>query len=206
MGGCLNIEIHQKLNSNDQFTSSLKGILKSALNQEQLKRFVNSIKLHNEENNSWYEYEKVKVKFHPKVTYDQLEWDIYLYCNQSEYKYVLELSILETEIQIYEDDWPYFAIDKTKQILNLMKQIHKLNEQALILFTDEASHGKLVDNLRVPTVDINFLFDLAILPTGLKWSQSNGEYEIIEKIGQSEIWKSKSKYMRKFENDKLNWY
>jgi hypothetical protein len=67
MGGCLNIEIHQNLNSNDQFISSLKNILKPALNQEQLMKFINSVKLHNEEDHYWYEYEKIKVKFHQNV-------------------------------------------------------------------------------------------------------------------------------------------
>ena len=203
MGACLNIEIHQNLDSNDQFISSLKDILSSALNQKQLMKFVNSVKLHNEENYSWFEYEKVKVKFHPNENIEQLEWEIYLYCNQNEYKYVLEFSISAAEIQVYDDDWPFFSVDKTKQILYLMKQVHRFNERALILFTDEASQGILVENLSVEKVDINFLFDLAILPSGLKWSQTNGEYEIIEKVGQSEIWKSKSKYMRKFENNKL---
>ncbi|MCB0692336.1 MAG: hypothetical protein KDC16_11880, partial [Saprospiraceae bacterium] len=197
MGGCLNIEIHQSLNSHGQFISSLKDILNLGLNQRQLAQFVSSVKLHNDGKHCWCEYEKVKVKFQPKQNVDQLEWDIFLYCNQDEYNYVIEFRIQETKIQIYEEDWPYFEIDKTNQILSLMKQIHELNKKALILFIDEASQGILVENLNKEMVDINFLFDLAILPFGLNWSQTNGEYEIIKKVGQNEIWKSKSKYMRK---------
>jgi hypothetical protein len=205
MGGCLNIEIHQNLNSNDQFISSLKNILKPALNQEQLMKFINSVKLHNEEDHYWYEYEKIKVKFHQNGIDDQFEWDIYLAYNERKYNYVLEFFILETEIQIYEEDWPYFAVDKTNQILYLMKQFHGFHEEAIILFTDEASQGILVENLSEEKVEINFLFDLAILPTGLQWNQSNGKYETIEKLGQSEVWKSNSRYMRKFKNNTLEY-
>ena len=203
MGGFLNIEIHQKLNSNDEFTSSLKDILKSALNQEQLMRFLNSVKLYNEENNSWFEYEKAKVKFHSKENNDQLDWDIYLYCNQNEYKYVLELSTLESEIQVHDEGWPYFDANKTDQILNLMKQIHRINEQALILFTDEASQGKFVEYLDTSVSDINYLFDLAILPKGLNWKMVPGKYEKIEEINSGQILKSKSRYMRNFENNRI---
>jgi len=198
MGGCLNIEVHQSLKSNDHFTSSLKNILKTVLDQEQLIKFINSVKLQSEKKHSWFEYENIKVKFRLNKNVGQLEWDIFLDYNRNEYKYVLELNILETEIQIYEDGKPYFEVEKTNQILNLMKQIHKSNEKAIILFTDEASQGKLVENLNVNNVDINYLFDLAILPTGLNWQNDISKYDKIEKIGGSEVWKSKSGYMRKF--------
>jgi len=198
MGGCLNIEVHQSLKSNDHFTSSLKNILKTVLDQEQLIKFINSVKLQSEKKHSWFEYENIKVKFRLNKNVGQLEWGIFLDYNQNEYKYVLELNILETEIQIYEDGKPYFEVEKTNQILSLMKQIHKSNEKAIILFTDEASQGKLVENLNVNNVDINYLFDLAILPMGLNWQNDISKYDKIEKIGGSEVWKSKSSYMRKF--------
>lgn len=204
MGGCLNIEIHQKLSSNEQFISSLIDILKPGLEKEDLIKFVSSVKLAYEENYSWYEYEKVKAKYGPKESVEHLEWDVYLYCNQNEYKYVLELSILETEIQVHDEEWPCFDTEKIKQVLNLMRRFHRLNEDALILFTDEASQGKFVENLEVAKVDINYLFDLAILPKSLRWSPSNGKYEKIETIRQSEIWKNHSRYMSKFENGNLS--
>lgn len=198
MGGCLNIEIHQNLKSSGQFITELNEILKIGLVQEQLNEFIDSIKLCSEKNNSWYEYKKAKFKLNANENNEHLEWDIYLYYNHHNYKHVLELSISETEIQIYEDDCPYFNVNKTKEILHLMSQMHRLKKEAIILFTNEASQGVFVQELNEAKSDINYLFDLAILPINLNWEKSSDNYEKIEKLEKGEIWKSKSRYMRKF--------
>ena len=197
MGGFLNIEIYQKLESNNQFIASLKELLKNNVYQNDNKEFINSIKLNKEENSFWYEYKKIKFK-HQQNKYENIEWDIFVYFNIHDYNYVLELSVLENEIQIYNNEWPYFDTSKIEQILSLMKQISLSCKQAIVIFTDEASQGKFVENLRESKNNINYLFELAILPTNLKWKYSTEKYEKLESASESEIWKSKSRYMRKY--------
>ncbi len=78
-GGHLTIEIHQNLQSSDQFIEELGEILKIGIDQEHWKEFSDSIKLCNKENTSWYEYKSTKFKQKAIEHNEHLEWDIYLY-------------------------------------------------------------------------------------------------------------------------------
>lgn len=198
MGGCLNIEIHLRLNSNAEFISELYRMLEIGMDENQLTKFLRSIKLHDEGEHKWYDYLRTQFKFNQDQNIKSMNWDIYLYNLNDKYKYVLELSLPESDVQIYDDDWPYFDNEKTNEIIKIMNHIHKLNNEAVILFTDEASQGVFMKNLNKANNDINYLFDLALLTPNLKWDNSKDKYEKLKILTNGELWKSRSKYMRKF--------
>ena len=79
-----------------------------------------------------------------------------------------------------------------------MTQFHRLKEEAIVLFTDEANQGIFVEELNKSKSDFKYLFDLAILPSNLNWQKTCDDYELLKRSEKFAIWKRKSKYMRKF--------
>ena len=82
-------------------------------------------------------------------------------------------------------------------------QINIQKVSDILVFTDEASELNFINELEGKLNFVNFLFDLAILPSKMKWKLNEDNYELIEANEEFKRYRSKHCFI-KFNKNKCN--
>lgn len=199
MGAFNQIEIYPNLEANNVvgFVNRVEELLNLTTNTSEEKiEFINSIKLISQENENYFQYNQTKLIF--ELPYEnQFEWNIDLF-NWRNQKQTFEIRLGVSSESLLFGKYPniYYREDLIEQIEFLMLRINSQKENEILLFTDEASEGKFINELEGKLSSVNYLFDMAIIPAEIKWNMNETKYELLEKINEQIKYRSKHNYMK----------
>lgn len=204
MGAYNQIEIYPNSDvSNEvEFLQRIEKLLElSTITKSDKKQLIESIKLITDENDKYYEYKRTKIIFDLEHQ-NAIEWhiDIFNWSNQN-LNYEIRLAVDSESLLHGEYPNIHYKRDIITEIEYIMLQINHQKENELILFTDEASEGEFATELEGKVSEINFLFDMAIIPINMKWNMNQDKYHLIEKINEQGKYRSKHIYMNQINKD-----
>ena len=169
---------------------------------------MDSIKLVNEGEDQYLKYAANTLKFWESENEQSLEWNIYLaYWPEMSNQFVIQLGILSSKIYQFDKlqtgGYEPMSVAYVPRIIdNIAKFFDDLQsslDNSLILLTDEVSEGVFLEGINRKNSTINFLFDLAIIPSDVQWEFNEEKYEILNQQEDFTKYKSKHPYMRLFQ-------
>jgi hypothetical protein len=111
-------------------------------------------------------------------------------------KYEIRLGVLSESLLCGEYPKMLYKVDTIIEIEQIMMQINNQKVGDILLFTDEVSESNFINELEGKLSFVNFLFDLAILPSKLQWKINEDKYEMIEANEEFKRYRSKHCFMK----------
>ena len=204
MGAYNQIEIYPNslVKNKIEFLHRIETLLElTTINEIDKIEFLNSIELISEENNNYFQYKPTTLIF--DLPYENLiEWRIDLF-NWSNQKLTYEIRLGVSSESLLYGKYPKinYKEDLINQIDHLMMSINSQKENEILLFTDEASEGNFIAELEGHLSSVNYLFDLAIIPSKIQWIMNNDKYEMVEEIKEQKKYRRKHNYLKSIKTD-----
>lgn len=197
MGAYDQIEIYPNVIEESEFLLKIKTLLElTAINDFDKNEFLNSIKLVSEGNEKYYQYNPLKLCFKTPNN-NLIEWivDLFIWENQR-LKYEIRLGVPSDFLLCGEYPNILYKEDSINEIENIMMQIYSQKIGDVILFTNEVSESNFRNDLEGELSFVNFLFDLAILPSKMQWKINEDNYEMIEANEEFKRYRSNHCFMK----------
>lgn len=204
MGAYNQIEIYPDVLEESEFLLKIETLLElTTVNEEDKNKFLNSIKILSEGNEKYFQYNPMNLIF-KLPNNSQIEWavDLFLWKNQMQ-KYEILLGVPSECLLCGEYPKMLYKEDSIYEIEQIMMQINIQKVGDILLFTDEANELNFINELEGKCSFVNFIFDLAILPSKLQWKINEDKYEMIEANEEFKRYRSKHCFM-KFKKIKCN--
>lgn len=204
MGAYNQIEIYPDVLEESEFLLKIVTLLElTTVNEEDKNKFLNSIKILSEGNENYFQYNPMNLIFKLPIN-SQIEWtvDLFLWKNQK-LKYEIRLGVPSESLLCGEYPNMLYKEDSINEIEQIMMQINIQKVGDILLFTDEASESNFINELEGKLSFVNFLFDLAIIPSKMQWKINEDSYEVIEANEEFKRYRSKHCFM-KFKKIKCN--
>lgn len=180
MGAYNQLEIYPDVLEKSEFLLKIETLLEqTTVNDEDKNKFLNSIKILSEGNENYFQYNPMNLIF-KLPNNSQIEWtvDLFLWKNQK-LKYEIRIGVPSESLLCGEYPKMLYKEGTIIEIEQIMMQINNQKVGDIILFTDEASESNFINELEEKLSFVNFLFDLAILPSKLQWKINEDKYEMI---------------------------
>jgi hypothetical protein len=197
LGAYNQIEIYPDVLEESEFLLKIETLLElTTVNEEDKNKFLNSIKILSEGNENYFQYNPMNLIFKLPIN-SQIEWtvDLLLWKNQK-LKYEIRLGVLSESLLCGEYPKMLYKVDTIIEIEQIMMQINNQKVGDILLFTDEVSESNFINELEGKLSFVNFLFDLAILPSKLQWKINEDKYEMIEANEEFKRYRSKHCFMK----------
>lgn len=204
MGAYNQIEIYPDVLEESEFLLKIKKLLElTTVKEEDKNKFLNSIKIFSEGNEIYFQYNPMNLVFKLPIN-SQIEWtvDLFLWKNQK-LKYEIRLGIPSESLLYGEYPKMLYKEDSINEIEQIMMQINIQKVGDILLFTDETSESNFINALEGKSSIVNFLFDLAIIPSKMQWKINEDKYEMIEVNEEFKRYRSKHCFMN-FKKIKCN--
>jgi len=204
LGAYNQIEIYPDVLEESEFLLKIVTLLElTTVNEEDKNKFLNSIKILSEGNENYFQYNPMNLIFKLPIN-SQIEWtvDLFLWKNQK-LKYEIRLGVPSESLLCGEYPNMLYKEDSINEIEQIMMQINIQKVGDILLFTDEASESNFINELEGKLSFVNFLFDLAIIPSKMQWKINEDSYEVIEANEEFKRYRSKHCFM-KFKKIKCN--
>lgn len=204
MGAYNQIEIYPNVLEESEFLLKIETLLElTTVNEEDKNEFLNSIKILSEGKEKYFRHNPMNLIF-KLPNNSQIEWavDLFLWKNQ-QLKYEIRLGVPSESLLCGEYPKMLYKEDSINEIEQIMMQINIQKVGDILLFTDEASELNFINELEGKLSFVNFLFDLAIIPSKMQWKINEDSYEVIEANEEFKRYRSKHCFM-KFKKIKCN--
>lgn len=204
LGSYNQLEIYPNVLEESKFLLKIETLLElTTVNEKDKNDFLNSIKILPEGNEKYFQHKPINL-FFKMPNNSQIEWsvDLFLWKNRK-LKYEIRLGVPSESLLCGEYPKMLYKEDTINEIEQIMMQINDQKVGDILLFTDEASESNFINELEGKLSLVNFLFDLAILPSKMQWKINEDSYEMIEVNEEFKRYRSKHSFM-KFNKIKCN--
>ena len=202
LGAYNQIEIYPYLVIETEFSQRVETLLElTTIKEVDRIEFIESIRLISEGNDKYYQYKQTKLIFDLPYN-NQIEWsiDFFNWPNQK-LKHEIRLGVPSESLLYGKHPNIQYKEDLIKQIEYLMMKINSQKENEVLLFTDEASEGNFIAELEGKLNSVNYLFDIAIIPSKIQWNINVDKYEMVEDLKNQKKYRSKHNYMKSIKSD-----